>query len=68
MKPEDEDTDTPESRRATWIVLAVLIALAAGSFFLIKALRDSANMQDCLMQGRTNCVVIDPNSNSHPSN
>jgi hypothetical protein len=68
MKPEDEDTDTPESRRATWVVLAVSIALALGGFFLIKALNDSSNMQDCLMQGRTNCVVIDPNSDNHTSN
>lgn len=68
MKPEDEDTDTPEARRATCIVLAVAIALAAGSFFLIKVLRDSSNMQDCLMQGRTNCVAIDPPSDSHLSN
>jgi hypothetical protein len=68
MKPEDEDTDAPESRRAAWIVLAVAIALAVGGFFLIEALRDSSNMQDCLMQGRTNCVVIDPNSVNHSSN
>ncbi len=68
MKPEDEDTDTPESRRAAWIVLVVAIALAVGGFFLIQALRDSANMQDCLMQGRTNCVIIDPKSDDHSLN
>jgi hypothetical protein len=67
-KPEPDDSDSPESRRAALIGLVVALALAAGGFFLVKALHDSAQMQDCVMSGRTNCAPIDTSSESHASN
>ena len=42
------------------IGLVVCILLALGSLFLLFALRDRSQLEDCFMQGRTNCVPLDP--------
>jgi hypothetical protein len=58
QKPErDEDY---YSRRMFLIGLVVCIGLALGTLFLIFALRDNTQLEDCFMQGRTNCVPLDP--------
>jgi len=38
------------------LALAVLLILVFRGLFLFYALRDGANLQDCVMQGRTNCT------------
>jgi hypothetical protein len=47
------------SQRAALIGLAVCIALVLGGLFLVYALKKSSDLQDCVMQGRTNCAPVD---------
>jgi hypothetical protein len=39
--------------------LAICLALVLGGLFLVYTLKRSAELQDCVMQGRTNCAPID---------
>jgi hypothetical protein len=48
------------SRRSFVIGVIVCVLLALGSLYLFLALRDRAQLEDCFMQGRTNCVPLDP--------
>ena len=49
------------SPRAALIGLAICLALVLGGLFLFYELRKSSDLQDCVMQGRTNCAPIDAN-------
>ena len=57
QQPRD---DAFYSRRLFLIGVIVCLLLALGSLYLILALRDRAQLEDCFMQGRTNCVPLDP--------
>jgi hypothetical protein len=58
QKPQrDEDF---YSRRLFLIGLIVCVLLALGSLYLFLKLRDSSQTEDCFMQGRTNCLPLDP--------
>jgi hypothetical protein len=59
--PTNEDTYGP---RGVLLALALLLILVAGGLFLFYALRSSSNLQDCVMQGRTNCAPIESPSPS----
>jgi hypothetical protein len=56
--PRDEDPG-PDSRRPAVIGLIVVMVLVAASYFLVTALRNNANLEDCLMSGRKNCAPIE---------
>ena len=58
QKPQRDDDYY--SRRMFLIGLVVCLLLALGTLFLILALHDRAQLEDCFMQGRTNCVPLDP--------
>jgi hypothetical protein len=45
--------------RAVLIALGFVLLLVLGGLFLFYALRDRANLQDCVMQGRSNCSPVD---------
>ena len=47
------------SRRGAVIGLILVLALVAVGCFLVEALRKNANLQDCVMSGRTNCAPLD---------
>jgi hypothetical protein len=47
------------SQRAALIGLAICLALVLGGLFLVYALKKSSEIQDCVMQGRTNCAPVD---------
>jgi hypothetical protein len=47
------------SQRAALIGLAICLALVLGGLFLVYALKKSSDLQDCVMQGRTNCAPVD---------
>jgi hypothetical protein len=49
----------PDSRRPAVIGLIVVLALVVASYFLVTALRQNANLEDCLMSGRKNCAPIE---------
>ena len=58
QKPQrDEDF---YSRRLFVIGVIVCVVLALGSLYLFLALRDRAQLEDCFMQGRSNCLPLDP--------
>jgi len=44
------------SPRAVLLALALLIVLVLGGLFLFYTLRNSSNLEDCVMQGRSNCT------------
>ena len=51
-----EDADSP---RAALIGLAICFALVLGGLYLVYALKRSSDLQDCVMQGRSNCAPVD---------
>jgi len=60
----NEDLEThrrqdTHSQRAALIGLAICLALVLGGLFLVYTLKKSSDLQDCLMQGRTNCAPVD---------
>ncbi|WP_216850026.1 hypothetical protein [Acidisoma sp. L85] len=55
--PEDGGFDNePPSRRGAVIALVFLVLLGLFGLWISRALRDTGKLQDCVMQGRTNCV------------
>lgn len=47
------------TQRAALIGLAISLALVLGGLFLFYELKKSSDLQDCVMQGRSNCAPID---------
>jgi hypothetical protein len=64
-EPEPEESEAPDSRRGALLGLAIVLALVVGGLILVKALRHNAQIQDCVLSGRTNCAPIDTSSESH---
>ncbi len=56
--PQNEEPG-PDSRRSAVIGLLVVLALVVIGYFLMTALRQNANLEDCLMSGRRNCAPIE---------
>ena len=50
----------PDSRRPALIGLLVVAALVVAAYYLVTALRENANLEDCLMSGRSNCDQLIP--------
>jgi hypothetical protein len=63
MDPGDNGHE-PDSRRPALIGLAVVLVLVVLGYFLVTALRQNAEMEDCLMSGRHNCAPIETPSGS----
>ncbi len=53
---QPEDTYSP---RVVLLALVFVLALVLGGLYLVHVLRDSSHLEDCLMQGRTNCYPVD---------
>jgi hypothetical protein len=49
----------PDPRRGALIGLAIVILLILGGLVLTHVLRKTAQLQDCVMSGRTNCAPIE---------
>jgi len=58
MDPGDNSHEQ-DSRRPALIGLVVVLVLVVLSYFLVTALRQNAEMEDCLMSGRHNCAPIE---------
>ena len=56
--PRDDGPEA-DSRRPAVIGLILVLALVVASYFLVTALRQNADLEDCLMSGRKNCAPID---------
>jgi hypothetical protein len=54
-----DDGDEPHSRRGAVVGLIVVLLLVVVGYFLVTALRNESNLEDCLMSGRRNCVPLD---------
>jgi hypothetical protein len=48
----------PDPRRTAAIGLIAVVLLVIVGLFLTHVLRDMSKVQDCVMQGRTNCAPI----------
>jgi hypothetical protein len=48
----------PDSRRAAVMGLLVIAVLVVGGLLLVKVLQHMSQIQDCAMEGRTNCAPI----------
>ena len=60
--PDDDRPDSDDSgRRKAVIALFVVIGLVAASLYVGHVLKRSSDLEDCEMQGRTNCQPIDAN-------
>jgi hypothetical protein len=58
--PHDNDNDNDNGDRAkTLLALAFVALLVLGGLFLVNYLKKQSQLQDCFMQGRTNCAPID---------
>jgi hypothetical protein len=61
--PRDDDSRDRgpglDSRRPAVIGLVVVLVLVVLGYFLLTALRQNANLEDCLMSGRRNCAPIE---------
>jgi hypothetical protein len=58
IKPEDADSQG--SRTPAMAGLAIAVVLLVVGLWLARELTAASKMQDCLMSGRTNCNVIQP--------
>lgn len=47
------------SHRAAIVGLIVCLVLVLGGLFLVYKLKAMSALQDCVMEGRTNCAPID---------
>ena len=56
----------PDPRRKALLGLLFVLLLVGGGLLLIRVLRHSSRLQDCVMSGRINCVPIDQNTNGRP--
>jgi hypothetical protein len=52
------EPDRGGGRHGAFAGLAIAVVLLAAGLWLAHALTATSRMQDCLMQGRTNCNVI----------
>jgi hypothetical protein len=57
-----EEPPPPNPRRTAVIGFVVIALLVIAGLFLTHALRNVSHVQDCVMQGRTNCAPVDSNS------
>ena len=60
--PEDESNGRdrpPNSRRAALAGLVVVALLVVTALYLMQALHQKSQLEDCLMAGRRNCAPIE---------
>lgn len=57
--PYDDDHESDDRRTAALMGLAVVLSLAIAGIVLVRDLGKQSKLEDCLMQGRTNCAPIE---------
>jgi len=58
MAHHDNDDDDGNRQTKALAGLAIALALAVSAFFLFQHLRKESQIEDCLMQGRTDCDAV----------
>jgi hypothetical protein len=56
---DNDDSDADDRRTRSLAGLALILLLALAAIFLVRELAKSSRIQDCVMQGRTNCAPIE---------
>jgi hypothetical protein len=57
--PEDGSTEEAAERQtASLAAVVVILVLLIGGLFLVQQLRTSAQIEDCLLSGRSNCDTL----------
>lgn len=56
---EPQRREDAHSHRAAVVGLIVCLVLVLGGLFLVYKLKAMSAIQDCVMEGRTNCAPID---------
>jgi hypothetical protein len=59
VEKKPEEPRPPDPRRTALIGLVVVVLLVIAGLFLTHVLRNMSQLQDCVMQGRTNCAPIE---------
>lgn len=59
MRRSSEIEDGEARRTAASMGLIVILVLAIAGVLLVRELREKSRIEDCLMQGRRNCVPIE---------
>ena len=59
-KDRSEETESQGNHTAAMAGLAIAVVLLVVGLWLARELTAASKMQDCLMSGRTNCNVIQP--------
>ncbi|MGO9513267.1 MAG: hypothetical protein ACLP2F_06455 [Steroidobacteraceae bacterium] len=57
--PESHRREDSRSQRAALIGLVICLLLVLGGLLLVYELKKMSDLQDCVMQGRTNCSPVD---------
>jgi len=52
----DDDEDASGSRRNSLIAIVVVVVLIGVGLWLSGIMGSASRLQDCMMQGRTNCA------------
>ena len=60
MKPSPmtEEDEGPPTRRGPQIAMILIIILVVGGYFIGDILAATSRLQDCVMSGRKNCVLL----------
>ena len=56
---ESHRKEDARAQRAVLIGLGICLLLVLGGLFLVYELRKMSAIQDCVMQGRSNCSPVD---------
>jgi hypothetical protein len=56
---ESHERQDSQSQRAALIGLAICLLLVLGGLLLVHELKKTSDLQDCVMQGRTNCAPVE---------
>lgn len=59
-KPRPQKPEPDENRTPAMAGLAIAVVLLVVGLWLAHELRTASKLQDCVMSGRTNCNVIEP--------
>lgn len=58
MDAHDEQEPPDGPSRGALVALVLVVALAAGGFWLWQRVHTANQVQDCVMAGRTNCAPV----------
>ncbi len=56
---QDHRRQDGRPRRAALIGLGICLALVLLGLFLVHTLKQTSDLQDCVMQGRSNCAPLE---------